>query len=62
MDETKIVKSSQLDVNGIRRIRDNNSARHSQMTRAEIVAEVRNNAEEIIRKYNLNFTYAQKLQ
>ena len=53
--------SSRFDVDDIRKIRDYNSERHSTMTRTEIVKDIRNGAEEIIRKYGLNVTYAQKL-
>lgn len=53
--------SKRFDIDDIRKIRDYNSQRHAQMTRSEIVEDIRNGAEEIIRKYGLNFTYAKKL-
>ncbi|MBQ9904174.1 MAG: hypothetical protein IJM47_05250 [Synergistaceae bacterium] len=58
----KLGISSRFDVDDIRKIRDYNSARHSKMTRSEIVEDIRNGAEAIIRKYGLNVTYAQKLR
>lgn len=54
--------SSRFDVDDIRKIRDYNSRRHSAMTRAEIVKDIRKGAEEIIKRYGLNVTYAQKLK
>ena len=54
--------SSRFDVEDIRRIRDYNSQRHSKMTRSEIVEDIRKGAEEIIQKYGMNVTYAQKLR
>ena len=54
--------SDRFDVDDIRKIRDYNSQRYSRMTRAEIVADIRNGAEEMIKKYGLKFTYAQKLR
>ena len=53
--------SRRFDVDDIRKIRDYNSQRHSQMTRKEIVEDIRASAEEVIKKYGLNVTYAQKL-
>ncbi len=61
-DTMKLGISSRFDVDDIRKIRDYNSARHSKMTRSEIVEDIRNGAEAIIRKYGLNVTYAQKLR
>ena len=49
-------------LNDIRKIRDYNSQRHSKMTRTEIVEDIRKGAEEIIQRYGLNVTYAQKLR
>ncbi len=54
--------SSRFDVEDIRKIRDYNSQRHSRMTRSEIVEDIRKGAEEIIQKYGMNVTYAQKLR
>ena len=54
--------SARFDVDDIRKIRDYNSQRHSQMTPEEIIEDIRNGAEEIIKKYGLNFTYARKLR
>ena len=63
MDENRKPEiSSRFDVDDIRIIRDYNSQRHSEMPREEIVRDVRTGAEEIIRKYGLNVTYAQKLR
>ena len=63
MDEIKKPEiSSRFDVEDIRKIRDNNSQRHSRMTRSEIVEDIRKGAEEIIQRYGLNVTYAQKLR
>ena len=63
MDEIKKPEiSSRFDVEDIRKIRDYNSQRHSRMTRSEIVEDIRKGAEEIIRKYGMNVTYAQKLR
>ena len=63
MDEIKKPEiSSRFDVEDIRRIRDYNSQRHSRMTRSEIVEDIRKGAEEIIQKYGMNVTYAQKLR
>ncbi len=61
-DTMKLGISSRFDVDDIRKIRDYNSARHLKMTRSEIVEDIRNGAEAIIRKYGLNVTYAQKLR
>ena len=54
--------SPRFDVDDIRKIREYNSMRHSTMSRAEIVEDIRKGAEEIIQKYDLKFTYAQKLR
>ena len=62
MDEPKKPEiSSRIDVDDIRKIRDYNSQRHSKMTPAEIVEDIRKGAEEMIRKYGLKVTYARKL-
>ena len=63
MDEIKKPEiSSRFDVEDIRKIRDYNSQRHSRMTRAEIVEDIRKGAEEMIHRYGLKVTYAQKLK
>ena len=63
MDEIRKPEiSERFDLNDIRKIRDYNSQRHSQMTHREIVEDIRNGAEEVIQKYGLNVTYAQKLK
>lgn len=54
--------SNRFDVNDIRKIRDYHSQRHAQMTRKEIVEDIREGAEKMIRIYGLNVTYAQKLK
>ena len=54
--------SERFDVDDIRRIRDHNSQLHAQMTRKEIIEDIRSSAEEIIQKYGLNVSYAQKLR
>lgn len=53
--------SERFDIDDIRKIRDYNSQRHSQMTHTEIVKDIRNGSEDMIRRYNLNITYAQRL-
>lgn len=63
MDEMKKPEiSSRFDVDDIRSIRDYNSQRHSGMTRAEIVEDIRKSAEAVIREFGLNVTYARKLR
>ena len=52
--------SSRFDADDIRKIRDYNSQRHLQMTRKEIVEDIRTGAEEVIKKYGLKVTYAKK--
>ena len=54
--------SARFDVDDIRKIRDYNSQRHAQMTAREIVEDFRSSAEEVIKKYGLSVTYAQKLR
>ncbi len=54
--------SDRFDVDDIRKIRDYNSYRHSQMSVKEIADEIRNGADEIIRKYGLHISYAEKLK
>ena len=62
MEEIRMPEiSDRFDLDDIRKIRDYNSQRHSVMTRAEIVEDLRKSAEEAIRRYGLNVTYAQKL-
>ena len=53
--------SPRFDVDDIRKIRDYHSQRHAQMTRREIVEDIRSDAEKMIQKYGLKVTYAQKL-
>ena len=53
--------SLRFDVDDIRKIRDYNSQRHSNMTHEEIVEDIREGAEKIIKEYNLDVTYARKL-
>lgn len=53
--------SFRFDVDDIRKIRDYNSQRHSNMTHEEIVEDIRKGAEEIIKEFNLDVTYARKL-
>ena len=63
MDEIKKPEiSSRFDVEDIRKIRDYNSQRHSRMNRSEMVEDIRKGTEEIIQKYGMNITYAQKLR
>ena len=63
MDELTLPEiSNRFDVNDIRIIRDYNSQCHAAMTSAEIADEVRTAAEKIIKEYNLQVTYAQKLR
>lgn len=54
--------SSRFDVDDIRKIRDYNSQRHSQMSRAEVIADIKKGANEVIQKYGLNIQYAKTLR
>lgn len=54
--------SDRFDIDDIRRIRDYNSQRHSQMTHAEVIADIKNGANEVIQKYGLQIQYAKTLR
>lgn len=54
--------SSRFDVDDIRKIRDYNSQRHSQMSHAEVIADIKKGANEVIQKYGLNIQYAKTLR
>lgn len=54
--------SSRFDVDDIRKIRDYNSQRHSQMSRAEVITDIKKGANEVIQKYGLNIQYAKTLR
>lgn len=54
--------SDRFDTDNIRKIRDYNSQRHSQMFRAEIIADIKKGADEIIQKYHLQIQYAKTLR
>ena len=54
--------SSRFDVDDIRKIRDYNSQRHSQMSREEVIADIKKGANEVIQKYGLNIQYAKTLR
>ncbi|MBR5344306.1 MAG: hypothetical protein IK127_00580 [Clostridia bacterium] len=44
----KLFVSERFDLDDIRRIRDNNSSRHMEMTHAEIVADIHNGAAKLM--------------
>ena len=54
--------SSRFDVDDIRKIRDYNSQRHSQMSHAEVIADIKKGANEVIQKYGRNIQYAKTLR
>jgi len=54
--------SSRFDVDDIRKIRDYNSQRHSRMSHAEVIADIKKGANEVIQKYGLNIQYAKTLR
>lgn len=54
--------SSRFDVDDIRKIRDYNSQRHSQMSHADVIADIKKGANEVIQKYGLNIQYAKTLR
>ena len=49
--------SDRFDVDDIRKIRDYNSYRHLQMTREEVIKDIKTGAQEVIEKYGLKVTY-----
>ena len=63
MDEIKRPElSDRIDADDIRKIRDYNSQRHSRMSRAEVIADIKNGANEVIHKYGLQIQYAKTLR
>ena len=54
--------SPRFDVDDIRKLREYNSLRHCQMTREEVVADIRGGAQRILREYGLNPPIAPKLR
>lgn len=54
--------SDRFDADDIRKIRDYNSQRHSQMSHAEVIADIKNGANEVIRRYGLQIQYAKTLR
>ena len=63
MDEIKRPElSERFDADDIRKIRDYNSQRHSQMSRAEIIADIKKGANEVIQKYGLQIQYTKTLR
>ena len=63
MDEIKRPEiSDRFDADDIRKIRDYNSQRHSRMSRAEVIADIKKGANEVIQKYGLQIRYARTLR
>ena len=54
--------SDRFDADDIRKIRDYNSQRHSQMSRAEVIADIKKGANEVIQKYGLKIQYAKTIR
>ena len=54
--------SDRFDADDIRKIRDYNSQRHSQMSRAEVIADIKKGATEVIQKYGLKIQYAKTIR
>ena len=54
--------SDRFDADDIRKIRDYNSQMHSQMTRAEVIADIKKGANEVIQKYGLQIKYAKTIR
>ena len=59
---TKPEISDRFDADDIRKIRDYNSQRHSQMSRAEVIADIKKGANEVIQKYGLKIQYAKTIR
>ena len=63
MDENKKPeRSDRFDADDIRKLRDYNSERHSKMSRAEVIADIKKGANELIKKYGLQIQYAKTLR
>jgi len=63
MEEIRRPKiSERFDADDIRKIRDYNSQIHSQMSRAEVIADIKKGANEVIQKYGLQIQYAKTLR
>ena len=54
--------SDRFDADDIRKIRDYNSQRHSKMTRAEVIADIKKGANEVIKKYDLKIQYTRAIR
>lgn len=54
--------SDRFDADDIRKIRDYNSQRHSQMSRSEVIDDIKKGANEVIQKYGLQIQYAKTLR
>ena len=54
--------SDRFDADDIRKIREYNSQRHSQMSRAEVIADIKKGANEVIQKYGLKIQYAKTIR
>ena len=54
--------SDRFDVDDIRRIRDYNSMRHSRISRAEVIADIKKGANEVIQKYGSKIQYAKTIR
>lgn len=63
MEEIRRPKiSERFDADDIRKIREYNSQIHSQMSRAEVIADIKKGANEVIQKYGLQIQYAKTLR
>ena len=63
MDENKKPeRSDRFDADDIRKLRDYNPERHSKMSRAEVIADIKKGANELIKKYGLQIQYAKTLR
>ena len=54
--------SDRFDADDIRKIREYNSQRHSQMSRAEVIVDIKKGANEVIQKYGLKIQYAKTIR
>ena len=62
MEEIRRPKiSERFDADDIRKIREYNSQIHSQKSRAEVIADIKKGANEVIQKYGLQIQYAKTL-
>ena len=58
----KLITDGDVRAWDIRKIRDYNSQRHSQMSRAEVIADIKKGANEVIQKYGLKIQYAKTIR